>query len=243
MTSLSTASPEEIARFSAIADAWWDEEGKFKPLHRFNPIRIEFLKNSLARHFGRNLEQERPFAGLSLLDVGCGGGLIAEPMARLGFEVTAIDASAKNIGVASLHAEQGGLAINYLNTRPEELVGQYDVVLILEVVEHVADLNLFMQAVAALLKPGGALMGATVARTLKSYALAIVGAEYVLQWLPKGTHDWNKFLNPAEFVDALRKVGVQTKSLQGIAYNLLKDEWYNSHDLDVNYLLWGKKNE
>lgn len=241
MNSLSTASPEEIAKFSAIADSWWDEKGKFKPLHRFNPIRIEFLKAKLGQHFNRDITLERPFLGLSLLDVGCGGGLIAEPMARLGFEVTAIDASAKNIAVASLHAEKSEIAINYQNAQPEELKGQYDVVLILEVVEHVADLGQFIHAVAGLLKQGGALMGATVARTLKSYALAIVGAEYILQWLPKGTHDWNKFLNPSEFVEALRQEGVKIKALQGIAYNLLKDEWYNSQDLDVNYLLWAEK--
>lgn len=236
-----TASPEEVARFQAMAEAWWDPLGEFKPLHQLNPPRLSFLSDRLARHFGRDATAERPFAGLTLLDVGCGGGLLSEPMARLGFAVTGIDAGDKNIAVARLHAEKSGLPIDYRSATPEELSEGYDVVMAMEVVEHVPDVGAFLAATAQRLKPGGAFVGATVNRTAKSFALAIVGAEYVLRWLPRGTHDWRKFLRPSEFAAALRRAGIQSKQFEGVRYDLLHDRWERCSDLDVNYLVYGVK--
>lgn len=237
----STASAEEIARFQAIADAWWDAEGKFKPLHLLNGPRLEFLRDRMAAHFGRDPLAERPFDGLTLLDVGCGGGLLCEPLTRLGFKVTGIDAGEKNVAVARLHAEQSGLDIDYRACTPEQLNGQFDVVLSMEVVEHVPDVDAFLKAAAASLKPGGAFFGATMNRTPKAFALAIVGAEYVLRWLPRGTHDWKKFLKPAEFAAALRGAGVETKAFEGMRFNLVRDRWELTGNLDVNYLIYGSK--
>ncbi len=236
-----TASAEEVARFQAIADAWWDAEGKFKPLHQLNPPRLEFLRDIAAAHFGRDIAAPAPFAGLSLLDVGCGGGLLCEPLARLGFAVTGIDAGEKNVAVARLHAEQSGLAIDYRNATPEQLEGQFDVVMSMEVVEHVPDVDVFLAAAAARLKPGGLFFGATLNRTAKSYALAIIGAEYVLRWLPRGTHDWKKFLKPSEFAAALRRAGVTVAGFEGIRFDLVHDCWRRTDSLDVNYLLHGRK--
>jgi len=203
-----TASPDEVARFQAMADAWWDSTGSFKPLHQINRPRLEALAEHLAAHFGRDRTADRPFEGLTLIDIGCGGGLLCEPMARLGFAVTGIDAGERNIQVAKLHAEQMGLSIDYRTATPEQVEGQFDVVLSMEVIEHVSDVDAFLAACAALLKPGGAFCGATLNRTGKSFALAIVGAEYVLRWLPRGTHDWRKFVRPSEFSAGLRKVGI-----------------------------------
>jgi 2-polyprenyl-6-hydroxyphenyl methylase/3-demethylubiquinone-9 3-methyltransferase len=240
-TSPSTASPDEIARFQAMADDWWNANGDFKPLHQLNTPRLEFLRDHLAAHFSRDAKAERPFEGLSLLDVGCGGGLLAEPMTRLGFTVTGIDAGEKNIGVARLHAEQSGLAIDYLCTTPETLERQFDVVIAMEVIEHVSDVQVFLSAIGMCLKPGGAFFGATLNRTPQSFALAIVGAEYVLRWLPRGTHNWRKFVRPSEFAGELRRVGITPKSFEGVRYDVLRDRWERCASLDVNYALYGVK--
>jgi 2-polyprenyl-6-hydroxyphenyl methylase/3-demethylubiquinone-9 3-methyltransferase len=233
--------PAEIARFSAIAESWWDPAGEFRPLHRFNPTRLEFIRDRLAAHFGRDPRALRPFAGLRLLDIGCGGGLLAEPMARLGFEVTGIDAAEKNIGVARLHAAAGGLAIDYRVAAAEALADageRFDAVLNMEVVEHVAEPMLFLGAAAALVRPGGAMVAATLNRTPKSFLLAIVGAEYLLGWLPRGTHRWGKFLRPSELVAGLRPHGLQVTEIVGTVYDPLRDRWSLSQaDLDVNYMV------
>jgi 2-polyprenyl-6-hydroxyphenyl methylase/3-demethylubiquinone-9 3-methyltransferase len=224
-----------------MADAWWDADGDFKPLHQLNPPRLAFLRDHLARQFARDIKLDKPFAGLSLLDVGCGGGLLSEPMARLGFAVTAIDAGEKNIGIARLHAEQSGLAIDYRCATPEALDRQFDVVIAMEVVEHVPDVPAFLRAVAQRLKPGGAFFGATLNRTPQSFALAIVGAEYVLRWLPRGTHNWRKFLRPSEFAAALRQTGIDPRSFEGVRYDVLHSRWERCPSLDVNYAVYGIK--
>jgi 2-polyprenyl-6-hydroxyphenyl methylase/3-demethylubiquinone-9 3-methyltransferase len=236
----STAAPDEIAKFSAMADSWWDPSGAFRPLHKFNPARIRFVRDRLAAHFRRDPLAPAPFAGLTLLDIGCGGGLIAEPMARLGFKVTGIDAAEKNIGVARVHAERSELDIAYENTMPEDIVergARYDVVLALEVVEHVSDVEAFLKASAALVAPGGALIAATLNRTLKSLALAKIGAEYVLRWVPAGTHDWRKFVRPSELGASLRHGGLKVTEFTGVSYDLFTDTWKASKDLDVNYMV------
>ena len=243
MPMTSTASPDEIAKFSAMADDWWDHTGAFQPLHKFNPARVRFVRDRLAAHFGRNA-LDRPGAGLSLLDIGCGGGLIAEPMARLGFSVTGIDAAEKNIRVARLHADRSELDITYENAAPEDLLSRgatYNVVLALEVVEHVADVDVFLKAAADLVAPGGALIAATLNRTLKALMLAKIGAEYILRWVPAGTHDWKKFVKPSELTRGLRHGGLTVTELAGMSYDLLTDSWRSSKDLDVNYLVMAVK--
>ena len=237
-----TASPEEVARFQAMADAWWDAEGDFKPLHQLNPPRLSFMRDKLLEHFDRDGTSARPFQGLSLLDVGCGGGLLSEPLARLGFAVTGIDAGEKNIAVARLHAEHSGLAIDYRCAMPEQLTERFDVVMAMEVVEHVPDVGAFLSAATDRLKPGGAFLGATLNRNAKSLALAIVGAEYLLRWLPRGTHDWRKFVRPSELAAALRRAGIAPKSFEGISFDMLRDRWERCQSLDVNYLVYGVKN-
>jgi 2-polyprenyl-6-hydroxyphenyl methylase/3-demethylubiquinone-9 3-methyltransferase len=225
----------EIAKFSAMADQWWDLNGKFKPLHKFNPVRIGYVRDHIKSHFNRE-----DCEGITLLDIGCGGGLLSEPMARQGMDVTAIDASEKNIKIASLHAEKSDLKIDYRCTSAEELATtgiQFDVVLNMEVIEHVADVESFLKASCGLAKPNGIMILATLNRTIKSYALAIVGAEYVLKWLPKGTHDWNKFLKPSEIEPHLRNNGMNLQKIQGVSYNPLQDEWGLSSDIDVNYMM------
>jgi 2-polyprenyl-6-hydroxyphenyl methylase/3-demethylubiquinone-9 3-methyltransferase len=239
-----TALPEEVAKFSALADSWWDPAGAFRPLHKFNPARISYIRDRLLAHFGRDPAAERPFAGLTLLDIGCGGGLIAEPMARLGFTVTAIDASHENIGTAALHAERMGLSIDYRAVMPETLAetgAAFDAVLALEVIEHVADVEAFWRATAALMKPGGALIAATLNRTIKSLALGKVAAEYVLRWVPAGTHDWRKFVRPSEMVRSLRASRLHVGGLSGISYNLFLDRWEVTSDLGVNYMAYAIK--
>jgi 2-polyprenyl-6-hydroxyphenyl methylase/3-demethylubiquinone-9 3-methyltransferase len=236
---MTTAAAEEIAKFSALADSWWDPAGPFKPLHKLNPARLTFIRDQLAVRFGRDPAKPMPFQGLTLLDVGCGGGLIAEPMARLGFAVTGIDASERNIAVARLHAERIGLSVTYESATPEELAARsrrYDVVLALEIVEHVPDVAEFMALAAKLVKPGGVLVAATINRTLKALALAKIGAEYILRWLPVGTHDWNKFVRPSEMAAGLRRGGLDLKELKGVSYDLLTDRWILSGDIDVNYM-------
>lgn len=239
-----TVSPEEVAKFAKMADSWWDPAGAFRPLHKFNPERIRFVRDRLAAHFGRDPEGPAPFAGLRLLDVGCGGGLIAEPMARLGFEVTGIDATAENIAVAKLHAERMHLPINYETAAPESLRAaglEFDVVLGLEVVEHVSDVGAFLGAVGGLVRPGGAAVVATLNRTLKAFLLAKVGAEYVLRWLPAGTHDWRKFVRPSELATGLRRGGLVLQEFTGMSYDIATDGWKLSRDLDVNYMAFATK--
>jgi len=243
MSELGTASPEEIARFTAMAEAWWDPAGKFKPLHKFNPVRIEFMRRAFARHFGRDPNQARPFEGLTLLDVGCGGGLLSEPLAEMGFAVTGVDAGEKNVTIARLHAEKSGVGVTYRHTTPERLdpAQPFDVVLCMEVVEHVADLDLFLRSACALVKPGGLFVGATMNRTPKAWLLAVVGAEYVLRWLPKGTHDWHKFVRPSEFAQMLRASGLTVRQTTGVAYNPISDSWSETASLDVNYLILAER--
>lgn len=242
--SAGTVDRDEVRRFAELAEAWWDPAGKFRPLHKLNPARLAFLRDRLTAHFGRDARSVRPFAGLTLLDVGCGGGLISEPMARLGFAVTGLDAGAEGIAVARRHAASSGLTIDYRQATAEDLAAtgeRFDVVLALEVVEHVADPALFLGSAAALVRPGGALVLATINRTPKAFAFAIVGAEYLLRWLPRGTHHWNKFLRPSEIVAALRPHGLAAKEVAGLIYDPWRDRWQLSPDLDVNYLLFATK--
>jgi len=244
MPQFSTASPDEIAKFSALADTWWDPNGAFRPLHKFNPARISFIRDHLVDHFQRDAEAPAPFSGLSLLDIGCGGGLIAEPMARLGFAVTGIDAAQKNVGTAGVHAIRSGLDISYRAAMPEDLAAEgktFDTVLALEVIEHVADVDAFWAATAALVKPGGALIAATLNRTLKSLMLGKIGAEYVLRWVPAGTHDWRKFVRPSEMASDLRRNGLNVSVLSGVSYNLFLDRWEVTKDLDINYMALARK--
>lgn len=240
MMTASTISPEEVAKFSAIADEWWDLQGKFAPLHRINPLRVEYIKTHSPKPNAHN-----PLAGLRLLDIGCGGGLIAEPMAALGAQVTAIDASEKNISVAKLHAEQSGLVIDYRCTTAEDLAAtgaSFDMVLALEIIEHVADVELFVQSVMQLVKPGGTVVFSTINRTAKAFALAIVGAEYVLRWLPRGTHDWQKFVTPTELKNPIHANGGTVTHTTGMVMNPLTGAWrLKANDLSVNYLLVAQK--
>ena len=239
-----TVDPDEVARFEAMAEAWWDPNGKFRPIHRFNPVRLAYIRDRLCAHFGRDPKAIRPLEGLRLLDIGCGGGLLCEPARRLGASVVGVDAAERNVEVARLHAEQSGLDIDYRHTTAETLVADgeaFDAVLNMEVVEHVADVGLFITSCAALIKPGGAMVAATLNRTAKSFALAIVGAEYVLRWLPRGTHDWRKFIKPSEFGRHLRTAGLRIDDLTGVVYNPLTDKWSLSRDMDVNYMLFAVK--
>jgi len=242
--------PTEIANFSAMADEWWDETGKFKPLHKFNPIRIGYVRDQVIAHFGLQTDDAvaklKPFKGLRFLDIGCGGGLLSEPMARLGADMVSADAAEKNIQIASLHAEKMGIDIDYRHTTAESLAEageKFDVILNMEVIEHVADVEGFVEACCSLLSPGGIMFVATLNRTPKSYALAIVGAEYILRWLPKGTHNWKKFLKPSEVSRCLRNEGLLITDLAGAAYNPFEDRWHLSKDLRVNYLLTSTKPE
>jgi 2-polyprenyl-6-hydroxyphenyl methylase / 3-demethylubiquinone-9 3-methyltransferase len=235
-----TVDPREVDRFAAHSAGWWDPAGSFRPLHQINPVRLDFIRRELVAHFHRDTRSLTPFAGLSLADLGCGGGLLAEPMARLGFDVTALDADAAAIAVARDHAAAAGLNIDYRVGDIGALVEagrRFDAVLALEIVEHVADRAAFLAGLGALVKPGGAVVGATLNRTLRSFALAIVGGEYVLRWLPPGTHDWQRFVRPSEFVLELRRAGLQTIRLGGLAYDWRKGGWRESDDLAVNYML------
>ncbi len=240
----STVDDAEVARFSALAAEWWNPHGKFGVLHKFNPVRLGFIRDQAAAHFGRDSKAMKPFAGLRLLDIGCGGGLLSEPMARLGFDVLGADASEKNIKTASVHAAEGGLAIDYRATTAEALAEageRFDVVLNMEVIEHVADLNLFLKSCASMLKPGGMMFVATINRTAKAFALAVVGAEYVLGWLPRGTHDWNKFVKPLELDTALTRAGLEVGQETGVMFNPLTGGWLLARDMDVNYMVVAKK--
>jgi 2-polyprenyl-6-hydroxyphenyl methylase/3-demethylubiquinone-9 3-methyltransferase len=241
----STVDDAEVARFSAIAAEWWDPVGKFRPLHRMNPLRIAYIRDALARHFGRDPRAPQPLAGLRLVDIGCGGGLLSEPLARLGAEVVGIDAAERNIKTASVHAAEAGVTVDYRNTTAEALVAagdRFDGVIALEVLEHVADVPLFLTCCSDLARPGGLLFFSTMNRTPKAWLLAIVGAEYVLRWLPRGTHDWKKFLKPSEVAEGLRSHHVIVRDLTGVVYNPLDDSFRLApRDLQVNYLLLGEK--
>jgi len=234
----------EVAKFSALAAEWWDPAGKFAPLHKFNPVRLAFIRQEAAARFGRDAKSLRPFEGLSLLDIGCGGGLLSEPMARLGFDVTGADASEKNIGTARTHAAQGGLAIAYRTITAEALAGEgalFDIVLNMEVVEHVADVDAYLLACARLVRPGGIMIVATLNKTLKSLALAKFAAEYVLGWMPRGTHDWSRFIPPTELQTSLQEAGLTILKTQGVSFDPLTWDWRLSADTDVNYMVVGAK--
>ena len=241
---MSTVNKDEINKFSKIADEWWDINGKFKPLHMFNPIRIEHILDIALKFFKIDKDKEFPLKNLKILDIGCGGGLISEPMSRLGAEVTGIDASDKNIQVAKLHGKKNNLKINYLNTVPENLdqQNQFDIILNLEVVEHVENLDLYLSSCFKLLKKDGIMFTATINRTLTSYIKAIVGAEYILRWLPIGTHDWNKFIKPEELEKKLTDLNFSITNLTGLDYNPIFQQWKKSNNVSVNYIISAKKN-
>ncbi len=244
---VSTIDPGEIAKFEAMAAEWWDPNGKFKPLHMLNPCRLDYITAQIAAEFDRDLTRPAPFAGLRLLDIGCGGGLLAEPMARLGAEVVGADAAARNIPVAQVHAAQQGLDIDYRHTTAEEMAAageQFDAVLNMEVVEHVADPLAYLSACQQLLKPGGLMICSTINRNAKSYVMAIVGAEYVMRWLPKGTHEWSKFITPDELYDLLRKAGLEPVDRKGFVFDKLRWYWsISERDLSVNYVTASVKPE
>lgn len=239
--SASSIDPKEVEQFSRIAAEWWDPKGKFAPLHKFNPVRLSFIRDQVQERFGRDPKAIRPFEGLRLLDIGCGGGLLCEPMTRLGFQVTGVDASERNIGTASAHAAEQGLAIDYRATTAEDLLAAgerpFDVILNMEVIEHVADPGAYLRDCARLLAPGGLMIVATLNRTLKALALAKIGAEYVLRWVPAGTHDWNKFLKPEELRSFLDGEPVAVHGPFGVAFNPLTDRWVRSSDCDINYMV------
>jgi 2-polyprenyl-6-hydroxyphenyl methylase/3-demethylubiquinone-9 3-methyltransferase len=236
----STIDPKEIEKFTKMADEWWSPTGKFKPLHKFNPIRISYLRKKISQHFSLDEKSLTPFKDLKILDVGCGGGLISEPFTRMGAQVTGIDAGEKNIKVAQLHAEKSGLKIHYQNTTSEDLskkAEKFDVVFALEIIEHVADVEKFIESCSTLVKPNGLLFIATINRNLKSLALAKVAVEYILRWLPAGTHDWKKFLKPSEINEIAEKQNLKLQEIRGFHYNILKDEWSENDNLDVNYAM------
>jgi 2-polyprenyl-6-hydroxyphenyl methylase/3-demethylubiquinone-9 3-methyltransferase len=236
----STIDDDEIERFSALAAEWWNPRGKMAPLHKFNPVRIGYVRDQAAQRFGRDPKKLDSMKGLRMLDIGCGGGLLSEPLARLGASMTGVDPSETNIEAAKQHSEQSGLAIDYRCTTAEALADageEFDIVLAMEVVEHVADVQLFVQSCAEMVKPGGLMIAATLNRTLKSFALAIVGAEYILRWLPVGSHRWDKFVTPNELEIAMELGGLRVTASQGVIYNIIADRWQLSNDTDVNYML------
>lgn len=239
-TAQTTVDPSEVAKFEAMAAEWWDPKGKFKPLHLMNPCRLDYITRQIAGEFNRDLSTDRPFEGLRLLDIGCGGGLLSEPMARLGATVVGADAAAGNIPVAQVHAEQSGLEIDYRNVTAEALAEageQFDVVLNMEVVEHVADPQAYLTACQQLLKPGGLMVCSTINRNPKSFAMAIVGAEYIMRWLPKGTHEWHKFITPDELVNLIQNAGLEPVDRKGFVFNPVSWQWkISDRDLSVNYV-------
>ena len=239
-----TINNEEIQKFSKLAEEWWDVNGKFKPLHMFNPIRIRYITDTIKNHLNIKKDKVNYLQGLSVLDIGCGGGLISEPISRLGAKVTGIDASEKNINVAKLHSKKSGLNINYINTPPENLEAEekFDIILNLEIVEHVDNVNLYINSCYKLLKKNGLMFTATINRSLISYIKAIIGAEYVLRWLPVGTHDWNKFIKPEELEDYLFKEKFSTLDITGLKFNPFINKWKTSKDLSVNYIITSLKN-
>jgi 2-polyprenyl-6-hydroxyphenyl methylase / 3-demethylubiquinone-9 3-methyltransferase len=239
-TAASSIDPADVARFSAIAEGWWDPNGKFAPLHRFNPVRLDFIREQALARFGRDAKARAPFEGLRLLDIGCGGGLLCEPMTRLGFAVTGVDASERNIDIASAHARAMELAIDYRCSTAEALLvdeARFDVILNMEVVEHVAEPGQYLRDCTSLLRPGGLMIVATLNRTLKALALAKIGAEYVLRWLPPETHDWRKFLKPGEIRGFLDGEPVEVEGPFGVAFNPLSGRWTRGANADINYMM------
>ncbi len=232
-----TINKKEIEKFSKIAEEWWNPEGKFKPLHKFNPIRISYLKENIIETFKLN-NKENPLKNIKILDVGCGGGLLSEPMCRLGASVTGIDASKKNINVAKLHSKKNNLKIDYFCSSPEKfkVKDKFDVILNMEIVEHVEDINIFLKSCTNLLKKNGIMFVATLNKTLKSYIFAIVGAEYILRWLPIGTHEWEKFVKPSELISILKKNELKLDKINGMNFNILTNRWKVSNDKSVNYI-------
>ena len=241
---MTTINKEEIQKFSNLADEWWDVNGKFKPLHMFNPIRIEYILDEITKHFKIKKDKKFLLENLKILDIGCGGGLISEPMSRLGGNVTGIDASEKNIKVAYMHSKESNLQINYLNKSPEQLKEKekFDIILNLEIVEHVENLDLYLKSCKDLLKKNGLMFTATINRTLTSYIKAILGAEYILRWLPIGTHDWNKFVKPEELQKKLNKENFTTSDIKGLEFNPIWNKWKRSNNLSVNYISSSIKN-
>ena len=234
---MTSINKKEIDKFSKIADEWWDPEGKFKPLHKFNPTRIKYIKENIINNF-KLKNKSKPLSGIKILDIGCGGGLLSEPMSRMGANVTGIDASDKNIKIAKLHSKKNKLKINYLCSSPEKLKieKKFDVILNMEIVEHVENIDFFLKSCSKLLKKNGLMFVATINKTLKSYVFAIVGAEYVLRWLPIGTHEWEKFVKPEDLKKILMKYDLSLNKLEGMNFNIIKDEWSISRDLSVNYI-------
>jgi 2-polyprenyl-6-hydroxyphenyl methylase/3-demethylubiquinone-9 3-methyltransferase len=239
---MNTVNKKEIQKFSKIANEWWDPEGKFKPLHKFNPIRIKYIKDNIIQNF-KIKSKNAPLKGLNILDIGCGGGLLSEPMCRLGGKVTAIDASKKNIDVAKFHSKKNKLKIEYLCASPEKLKinKKYDVVLNMEVVEHVEDINLFLNKSSQLLQSNGLMFVATLNKTLESYIFAIIGAEYILRWLPIGTHEWDKFIEPSKLIELAKNHGLRLDKLDGMRFNVLTNQWKLNKNKSVNYIAMFKK--
>ena len=232
-----TINKEEIEKFSRIAEEWWNPTGKFKPLHKFNPIRISYIKENIINSF-KLKDQDKPLKNIKILDIGCGGGLLSEPMCRLGAKVTGIDASEKNVQVAKLHAKKNNLDIKYLSTSPENFKTdlKFDVILNMEIIEHVEDVDFFLESCSSLLRKNGIMFVATINKTLKSYLFAIIGAEYILQWLPIGTHEWDKFVNPDDLINISKKYNLNLENLDGMKFNIFKDEWSLSSDKSINYI-------
>ena len=242
MNSKNTVNQEEINKFDKLAKEWWDPNGKFAPLHKFNPIRQEYLINQISNHFQLDLDKGKSFADLSILDVGCGGGLLCEPLARLGANVTGIDAAKSNIEVAKIHMNESSLNISYLNKKPEEIKEKkFDVILCMEIIEHVDDVNFFIESCVNLIKPNGLIFFASLNKTLMSFALAIVGAEYILRWLPIGTHDWKKFISPNDIINKVSKHFLTHIETRGVTFNPIKNKWNLSDNTDVNYMCYFKK--
>ena len=234
---MSSVNKKEIEKFSKMANEWWDPKGKFKPLHKFNPIRIKYIRDNIISNFKLN-DTSKPLKKINVLDIGCGGGLLSEPMHRLGANVTGIDASINNIKIAKLHSKKNKLNIKYIHASPEKLKikKKFDVILNMEIVEHVEDINFFLESCSKLLKKNGLMFVATINKTLKSYIFAIIGAEYILRWLPIGTHEWEKFVKPQELQKIQKKNNLVLDKLDGMNFNMIKDEWKISKDTSVNYI-------
>jgi len=236
-----TADEKEIQKFSKLSEDWWNEKGKFKPLHKFNPVRLKYIIREIKKHFKINPDQDLPFKNLSIIDIGCGGGLVTEPMARLGAKIIGIDASLNNIEAAKLHAKKMNLNIDYNVNTPENINSSYDVILCLEIIEHVSDVNLFIKSCEKILKKNGIIFFATLNRTIKSFVYAIIGAEYILNWLPKGTHNWNKFIKPSEITSICNKLNLKLIDKVGFTYSILQRSWFQGNMLDINYITIFKK--
>jgi 2-polyprenyl-6-hydroxyphenyl methylase/3-demethylubiquinone-9 3-methyltransferase len=240
MATASSVDQREVDQFNRLAATWWDVRGPMAPLHKLNPVRIAYIRDQAAARFNRDAKKLDCLNGLRILDIGCGGGILSEPLAKLGAAVVGVDPAAQNIDIAAAHAQESGVTVDYRATTAEDLAGRgerFDVVLAMEVVEHVTDVPAFVATCAAMVKPGGLMIGATLNRTMKSFALAIVGAEYILRWLPRGTHQWDRFVTPEEFEGALEASGLDVIGERGVIYNLLADRWQPSSDMDVNYMI------